>query len=76
MHTIDDLGLLTVLLWLGLSWLNAYLISGLTSVTRLASSKPRRPKPLTPRSEDDCPHCHTNPAPSTRLRPADPPPPT
>jgi len=75
MHTTDDLWLLTVLLWLGLSWLSAYLISGLTSVTRLARSTPRRPKSLTPRSEDDCPHCGTNPARSTQLRPADPPPP-
>lgn len=53
----------------------AYLISGLTSATRLTNPQPRSPKPLAPRSEDDCPHCRTNPAPSTRLRPAGPPPP-
>lgn len=70
-----DLWLLTVLLWLGLSWLSVYLASGLTSVSRLASLRPRSPKPLKPRSEDDCPHCRTIPVRSTRLRLADPPPP-
>ena len=39
-----DLWLLTVLLWLGLSWLSVYLASGLTSVSRLASLRPRSPK--------------------------------
>ncbi len=75
MHTTDDLWLLTVLLWLGLSWLRTYLASGLTSVNRLTSLRPRSPKPLTPRSEDDCPHCPTTPVRSIRLRLADPPPP-
>ncbi len=70
-----DLWLLTVLLWLGLSWLSVYLASGLTPVSRLASLRPRSPKPLTPRSENDCPHCRTIPVRSTRLRLADPPPP-
>ena len=75
MHPANDLWLLTVLLWLGLPWLIAYLLSGLTSVTYRASPMPRNPKPLTPRSEDDCPHCRTNTVRSTRLRLADPPPP-
>lgn len=56
----DDLWLLTVILWLGLPWLIAYLSSGLTSVTRLAMPKRPIPKPLTPRAEDDCPDCRTN----------------
>ena len=38
MRTADDLWLLTVLLWLGLSWLSAYLASGLTS-----GEPPRQP---------------------------------
>jgi IS1 family transposase len=75
MHPANDLWLLTVLLWLSLSWLMAYLISGLTSVTHRASPKPRNPKSLRPRSEDDCPHCRTNTVRSPRLRLADPPPP-
>ena len=74
MHS-DDLWLLTVLLWLGLPWLLAYLASGLTSVTCLTNPQTKVPRPLTPRSEDDCPHCRAHPARSTQLRPADPPPP-
>ena len=78
MHPANDLWLrwlLTELLWLNLSWLIAYHLSQLTSGTPRARSEPRIPKPLTPRSEDDCPHCRTHTARSTRLRPADPPPP-
>lgn len=41
MHATDDVWLLTVLLWLGLTWLIAYLISGLTFVTRRASPQPQ-----------------------------------
>ena len=78
MHPANDLWvlwLLTGLLWLNLSWLIAYHLRKLTAVTQRAHSKPRIPKPLTPHSEDDCPHCRTNAVRSTRLRPADPPPP-
>jgi len=70
MHPANDLWLLwllTVLLGLNLSWLIAYHLSQLTSVASRASSKPRIPKPLTPRSENDCPHCRTKPARFTRL---------
>jgi len=48
MHT-DDLWLLTAILWLGLPWLAAYVISTITSVTRLVASKKQIPKPLAPR---------------------------
>ena len=75
MHPANDLWLLTVLLWLNLSWLIAYHLSQRTAVSQRASSKPRIPKPLTPRSEDDCPHCRTTSVRFTRLCPADPPPP-
>ena len=65
---------LLVMLYLFMSWLIAYLASGLTSVTRAAQAL-RTPKPLTPRPPTDCPDCQAQPAPSLKLRPADPPPP-
>ena len=74
MHT-NDRWLLTVLLGLGLPWLLASLARELTSGTCRAHLQTKVPKPLTPRSEDDCLHCRTHPARSPRLRPADPPPP-
>jgi len=69
------LWLLTGLLWLNLSWFIAYHLSQLTSVTQRASSKPRIPKPLTPRSEDDCPDCvqpilRRHPGPRSKTRAA------
>ncbi len=71
----DDLWLLTVLLWLGLSWLIAYRLSGFTSVSFRATAPKRIPKPLTPRPPDDCPDCQIDPARSVGRDRADPPPP-
>ncbi len=50
----DDLWLMLVILYLGLTWLIAYLLSGITSVTRLVTPKKPIPKSLTSRVEDDC----------------------